>query len=268
MRVRYAVRIGLIVVPFLALLGQHEFRDFGYLGEDPTPTPPDANEQTEWTFGRLRYPGGGRFGGFRRGGGAWTTDFPRADRQFVRGIRRLTRIHARSAEQIIDLEDGDEVYHWPWLYAVEVGQWSLSDEQCKKLRDYLLRGGFFMVDDFHGGYEWESFMASMSRVFPDRPVVEIEDRDPIFHILYDLDDKVQVPGVAALRRGLTYERFDSQTPHWRGIYDDKGRIMVAIIFNQDYGDAWQWADDPGYPEKMTGQAYRVGINYIMYSMTH
>ena len=147
---------------------------------------------------------------------AWGTDFPKADRQFVQGVRRLTRIHTRSAEQVIDLEDGDDLYYWPWLYAVEVGQWNLSDAQCQKLRDYLLRGGFLMVDDFHGGYEWEIFMASMSRVFPDRTVVEIENKDPIFHILYDLDDKVQVAGVAALDQGLTYERFDSQTPHWRG----------------------------------------------------
>ena len=268
-RLRYFVRAGLMVVPFLALLAQHEFRDFGYLGQNPAPVPPDANEKTEWAFGRLRYSGGGRFGGFRRGGrGAWGTDFPKADRQFVKGVARLTRLHARSAEQVIDLEDGDEVYYWPWLYAVEVGQWNLSDVECAKLRDYLLRGGFLMVDDFHGGYEWDIFMASMSRVFPDRTPVEIEDKDPIFHILYDLDDKVQVPGVAALNQGLTYERPDSQTPHWRGIYDDKGRVMVAMTFNQDYGDAWEWADAPWYPEKMTGQAYRVGVNYIIYSMTH
>jgi hypothetical protein len=67
---------------------------------------------------------------------------------------------------------------------------------------------------------------------------------------------------------MTYERFDSQTPHWRGIYDDKNRLMVAITFNQDYGDAWEWADAPWYPEKMTSQACRLGINYIIYSMTH
>ena len=130
------------------------------------------------------------------------------------------------------------------------------------------QGGFLMTDDFHGTAEWEVFISGMSRIFPDRPIVEIESRDAIFHVLYDLDDKIQVAGTAAINRGLTYERFDSQTPHWRGIYDDKNRLMVAITFNQDYGDAWEWADAPWYPEKMTSQAYRLGINYIIYSMTH
>jgi hypothetical protein len=110
-------------------------------------------------------------------------------------------------------------------------------------------------------------MASMSRIFPDRPIVEIETQDAIFHVLYDLDDRVQVPGISPLSRGVTYER-DGVTPHWRGIYDNRGRIMVAMCFNQDNGDAWEWADSPHYPEKMASQAYRVGINYIIYSMTH
>jgi len=269
MRLRHFLRAGLIVVPFLALLAQHEFREYPYEEVNPAPVPPDANEKTEWTFGRLRYPSGGfGRGGFRgRGRSSWGTDFPKADRHFVQGVRRLTRVHTRSAEQVVDLDDGNEVFYWPWLYAVEVGHWGLTDEQCKKLREYLLRGGFLMTDDFHGSQEWEVFVASMSRVFPDRPIVEIENSDPIFHVLYDLDDKVQVPGTAALNDGVTYEQ-DGFVPHWRGIYDDKNRLMVAICFNQDNGDAWEWADDPGYPEKMTGQAYRMGVNFIVYSMSH
>ena len=102
----------------------------------------------------------------------------------------------------------------------------------------------------------------------DRPIVELENNDPIFHVLYDLNDKIQLAGTAAINRGLSYECYDSQTPHWRGIYDDHNQLMVAITFNQDYGDAWEWADAPWYPEAMTSQAYRVGINYIIYPMTH
>jgi hypothetical protein len=264
---KHIARVSLLVVPLLALLAQHGFREFPYEETNPAPVPPDANEKTEWAFGRLRYPSGyGRRGW--RGRSSWGTDFPKADRQFVQGVRRLSRVHTRSAEQVIDLDEGDDVYYWPWLYAVEVGRWNLTDSQCKKLRDYLLRGGFLMVDDFHGQMEWDNFMASMSRVFPDREVVEIDNKDAIFHMLYDLDDKIQVAGTAALNQGLTYERYDGQIPHWRGIYDDKNRVMVAITFNQDYGDAWEWADAPWYPEKMTSQAYRLGINYIIYSMTH
>ncbi len=232
------------------------------------PMPPDATEKTEYVYARLRYPSAGRrgsrgYGGF---GGSWTTDYPKSDRLFLQGVRRLTRIHVRSVEQVVDL-DSDDIFNYPFVYAVEVGQWGLSDAQAAKLREYLLRGGFLMVDDFHGTWEWEVFMLSMSRVFPERPVVEIENKDAIFHVLYDLDDRFQVPGAQFLYSGRLYEQ-DGIVPHWRGIYDDKGRIMVAICFNMDLGDAWEWADIPEYPEKYASEAYRVGINYIVYSMTH
>ena len=96
----------------------------------------------------------------------WTIDYPRSDRHFPQALRRLTRIHVRSVEQPVNLDDGDEVYNWPWLYAVEVGHWDLTDAQAKMLREYLLRGGFFMCDDFHGTDEWAVFAASMQRCFP------------------------------------------------------------------------------------------------------
>lgn len=236
--------------------------------EDDNGPPPDANEKTEWAFARLRYPSyrapnqGRRWAAM----GNWTIDSPAADRHFSQGVRRLSRIHARSEYQVVDL-DSDEVYNWPWIYAVETGHWALTDDQCKKLRDYLNRGGFLMTDDFHGTFEWQVFMESMSRVFPDRPVVELENDDPIFHVLFDLQDRVQVPGVAALMRGVTYE-YDGIEPRWRAIKDDKGRVLVAICHNMDLGDAWEHADNPAYPEKMTSLAYRIGLNYIIYSMTH
>ncbi len=267
MRLRHIGRASLVLIPFLAtLLAQRGFKEYPYEEVNPTEVPPGANEKTEWAFARLRYPSG-RYARWSRHG-SWPTDFPKADRQFVQGVRRLTRIHARSAEQVIDLDlDDDEIYYWPWVYAVEVGHWDLTDLQCKKIREYLTRGGFLMVDDYHGDREWEVFAASMSRIFPDRPIVEIENREAIFHVLYDLDDKIQVPGTAALQRGVTYE-YGGITPHWRGIFDDKGRIMVAMCFNQDNGDAWEWADSPQYPEKAASQAYRIGINYMIYAMTH
>ncbi len=237
--------------------------------DDDAPIPKDANEKTEWAFARLKYPSirRGR-GGFRWGGGfsTWVTDFPRADRQFVQGVRRLTRVHTSSGERVIDL-DTNELFFWPWVYAVEVGHWDLTDAQCARVREYLMRGGFLMVDDFHGTQEWAVFMASLSRVFPDRPVVDIPDNDAIFHILYDLDHRIQVPGEQFLRTGRTYEK-DGFDPKWRAIYDDKGRVMVAICHNMDLGDAWEWADDPEYPERYASLAYRIGCNYIVYSMTH
>lgn len=249
----------------LFALQQRRFRPFSYGRGEPAPIPPDANEKTEFYFARLRYPSV-RYGGYWGFRGSWSTDYPKADRQFLQGVRRLTRIHSRSVEVVVDL-DGDDIFNYPFIYAVEVGHWNLTDEQAKKLREYLLRGGFLMTDDFHGTWEWEIFMSSMSRVFPDRPVVDIDNKDAIFHVLYDLDERFQVPGIVMFSTGLTYEQ-DGVEPRWRGIYDDHGRLMVAICHNMDLGDAWEWADLPEYPERYASLAYRVGINYIIYATTH
>jgi len=229
--------------------------------QNPVDDPPDATEKTEFSFARLRYRG---FGGYRRS--SWGTDSNKAERQFVQGLRRLTRVHTRSVEQIVDV-DSDEIYNWPWLYAVEVGYWDLDQSQAKRLRDYLDRGGFLMVDDFHGTREWEAFEASLRRVFPDRPVVDLKDSDAIFHVLYDLEKRFQVPGMQYVDTGRTYER-DGFEAQWRGVVDDKGRIQVAICHNMDLGDAWEWADYPEYPEPFASLAYRIGLNYVVYAMTH
>ena len=246
---------------------------------DDVALPSDYRDKSEWVFARLMYPQhpnarfarwSRRYGGvldWRQGGTSWTQDYPRADRHFARALRRLSRIHARSVEQPVNLDDGDDVYNWPWLCAGEMGDWKLTDRQAKTLREYLLRGGFLMLDDFWGTEEWMRFQESMQRIFPDRPIVEIESADAIFHTVYDLDDRYQVPGQWALARGTTY-RNDGETPHWRGIYDDHGRLMVAMSFNSDIGDSWEWADDPEYPEKYSALGIRIGVNYVVYSMTH
>jgi hypothetical protein len=220
----------------------------------------------EFQFVRLAYPDNPNFSFGRFGGGAWTTDAPEAEEHFMQGVHRLTRIDA--GDDSIGLRPLDEeIFDYPWLYAVEVGRWELSDEDAAHLREYLLRGGFLMVDDFHGTVQWEGFMESMRRVFPDREVVEIPDDHEVFHVVYDLDHKIQIPGIFALMSGRTYEQ-DGVEPHWRGIFDDDGRLMVAINFNMDLGDAWELADRPDYPQPMTALAYRFGINYIVYSMSH
>lgn len=250
---------------------QRPFHQFPGVEYEDFETPSDWQESTEWAFARLMYPPGwndgykGRFDGdWRQGLSLWTQDYPRADRHFSLALRRLTRIHARSVEQPVNLDDGD-AYDFPWLYAVQVGEWGITDAQARELREYLLRGGFFMADDFHGPVEWQVFAESMKRVFPDRQIVEIEDADAIFHTVYDLNHRYQVPGAAHLRLGYKNE---GTVPHWRGIYDDKGRLMVAISFNSDLGDAWEWADSPEYPERFSDLAIRVGVNYVVYAMTH
>ncbi|MBV6431066.1 MAG: hypothetical protein IANPNBLG_01188 [Bryobacteraceae bacterium] len=265
---------GVLITLFTAAQAlQKPFREYPGWEYEIFPLPKDYAEKTEWVFARLMYPpmGGGRrgrFGGnWREGVSDWTTDYPRSDRHIVQALRRLTRIHARSVEQPVNLEDGDDVYNWPFLYGVEVGHWNLTDQQAAKMRDYLLRGGFFLCDDFHGSWEWEIFVNSMRRVFPDRPIVDIPNSDPIFHVLYDLDKRFQVPGVQYLYTGRVYE-YDGVEPHWRGIYDDRGRLMVAICHNMDLGDSWEWADDPNYPERFSGLGIRIAVNYIMYAMSH
>ena len=134
----------------------------------------------------------GGFGGWER----WATDYPKGDRIVIEALKRLTRLDIRSVEQAVALDGSDDIYNWPFLYAVEVGGWSLSDEQAVELREYIDRGGFFMVDDFHGEYEWEGFMQSFELVFPDRQVVDVPADDPSNTVMFDLGERQQVPGGA------------------------------------------------------------------------
>jgi hypothetical protein len=122
-----------------------------------------------------------------------------------------------------------------------------------------------MADDFHGHEEQAYFENTMKMVFPERPIVDIPDSDPIFHTVFDLDDRYQVPGAEHLRTG--YKK-DGRVPHWQGIYDDKGRVMVAISLNSDIGDSWEWSDSSQYPLKFSGLGIRIGVNYVVYAMTH
>ena len=250
-----------------ALDAQKPFKEYPGREYENFPLPPDWDEKTEWTRARLRYNAVNVHGYRDTEWRSWTIDYPRSDRHLLQGIRRLTRLNTRSVEQVVDLDGSDDVYNWPFLYGVEVGHWNLSDAESARMRDFLLRGGFFMCDDFHGTAEWEVFMNSMKKVFPDRAVVDIDNKDPIFHVIYDLDDRFQVPGWQFHFSGLTYE-WDGFEAKWRGIYDDKGRLMVAICHNMDLGDAWEWSDDPRYPEKFASLAYRIAVNYVMYDLTH
>jgi Domain of unknown function (DUF4159) len=251
-----------------ALYAYQRTADFGF-GDDDS----QSNTPAEFYWSRLSYTAGtgssyggwGGYGGYGYGG-TWSRDYPKADRQVLLAMKRLTRIQGRSTEQVVNL-DSDEIFNYPWVYAVQVQTWSFTDEEAKRLREYLLKGGFLMVDDFHGSADWEEFMNGMREVFPDRPVEDLDNKDEIFHVLYDLDERMQVPGEQYIRTHRTYEK-DGYVPKWRAIRDDKGRIMVAICHNMHLGDAWEWADDPEYPEPFASMAFRVALNYIVYGMTH
>ena len=140
--------------------------------------------------------------------------------------------------------------------------------QAAKLRDFLLRGGFFMCDDFHGTDEWNIFVSGMNRVFPDRPIVDIENGSAI-------STRFSISAIAtrclasnSFTPTACMRRMASWGAHWRGIYDDKGRLMVAICHDMDLGDSWEHADNPRYPEKYSALGIRIGVNYIVYAMTH
>jgi len=230
----------------------------------------EAGPTAEFHFARLVYSDAynsrrARWGG----GGAWSTDYADAEYHLMEGVNRLTRVDGQSISVSRDFYGGggrlitlnnERVFDYPWLYAVEVGQWYLNDTEASMLREYLDRGGFLMVDDFWGEGEWSIFIQSMLRVFPDRPIVELGEDHELLHVLYDLDQRTAIPGAGGFRQGTA--------PRWRGIFDDDGRLMVAINFNMDMGDAWEHADDPWYPEPMTALAYRFAVNYLIYSMTH
>jgi Domain of unknown function (DUF4159) len=233
----------------------------------------NLHERAEFYWSRLQYTSRARaFGGYGYGYGygSWSRDYPKADRQFLLAMKRLTRIEGRSFEQVVDLdsESGEkDIDNYPWVYAVQVQTWTFTEPEAKKLREYLLKGGFIMVDDFHGTEDWETFLEGMRMVFPNRPIEDLDNRDEIFHTLYDLDDRFQVPGEQYVNTGRTYEK-DGYVPKWRAIRDDRGRVIVAICHNMHLGDAWEWADMPEYPERFASMAFRIGLDYIIYGMTH
>jgi len=225
----------------------------------------DAHQNAEWAFARFHFRSESDSGGYRRFQ-LWKADYPKADRQFTMGVRRLTRLHARGIEQVVDA-DSDDLFNWPWIYMEHGNGWTLTDSEVDRLRQYLLRGGFLLSDDTHGDYEWQELIGGLERIFPGRPIEDLKNSDEIFHVMYDLDDKVQIHGTRFIWGGRPYGT-DMVVPKWRAVRDDQGRIMVAICHNSDVGDAWEWADSPHYPERETSLAYRIGINYILFDMTH
>lgn len=221
-----------------------------------------GTNQHEFAFARLMYNGNDLEGW----GPRWQVDWPEAETHLVQGLSRLTRLNSNPDGVILDLTD-DALFDYPWLYAVEVGSLSLNQFEAERLREYLLRGGFLMVDDFHGPSQWSNFAYAMEKVFPDRRIENIPSDDSIFEIVYDIEEHKQIPGMRAHLSGRTWER-GGRIARWRGIRDDDGRIMIAINFNMDLGDAWEHADWPEYPQNYSALAYRFAINYVLYSMTH
>ena len=197
----------------------------------------------------------------------WDTDWPKSDRQFILGIQRLTNIRAAQEEAVVQLTDPN-LFQYPFIYSVECGHWNLTDDEILGLREYLRRGGFLFCDDFWGSWEWENFRENILRVLPEARITDIPMDHPVFHSYYDIEELIQTPYyMNAILSLETYEQ-DGFTPYCRGIFDENDRLMVIINWNTDLGDAWEWADLQEFPARYSTYAYQIGINAIVYAMSH
>ncbi|NNC87175.1 MAG: DUF4159 domain-containing protein [Akkermansiaceae bacterium] len=220
-----------------------------------------------FTFVRIRYQSN-----WRRG---WSTDYPFSDLNFSFRLQELTSMEVNPDGKILELTD-PRLFDYPFIYMIEPGDIWLSPEEIVALRRYCLNGGFLMVDDFWGYREWEGFIKVFKEVFPDREPVELPLEHPVFHCVFDLQEKPQVPAIGdALRgrdEGITWEwrKPGSQTAQYKGVFDDKGRMMCIICFNTDLGDGWEREGENHwyFKEFSEKKAYPMGINIVFYALTH
>ena len=255
--------------------GRYSRRRYSERRGVPNWTPNREFSHDIFTFVRIRYSsgyGGGYYGGGYRGG-RWATDYPDSDLNFSFRLQQLTSMEVDPEGVVLELTD-PELVSYPFIYIVEPGRLVFSEEEVECLRRYLLNGGFLMVDDFWGESEWDNFYYEIKRVFPDREPVEIRLSHPIFHAVFDLKERPQIPNIGDALRGrpygITWEREDARQVHYKAIYDNKGRMMAFICHNTDLGDGWEREGENEwyFHEFSEKKAYPLGINIVFYAMTH
>jgi hypothetical protein len=263
----------------------------GYGGRMPGQMPADRAGVPNWkvderfkhdvfTFVRVQYESGGwRGGGFGGGrryrggwGGGWATDWPDSDLNFSFRLQQLTSMKVNPDPIYLRLTD-PKLFDYPFLYMIEPGALSFSEDEVVALRRYLLNGGFLMVDDFWGDYQWENFYNQIKLVFPDREPEELDVSHEIFRCVYPLKEKPQVPSIHTWQySGMSWENHGpgSQTVHYKAIFDDNKRMMVIICHNTDLGDGWEReAENEDYFHEFSEKkSYPMGINIVTYAMTH
>lgn len=246
-------------------------REIGQHGnQTPNWTNTSGFENDVYTFVRIRREHSGR------SGGPWWTDAPDADLNLAYRLQQMTSLKVNPDGLFLKLTD-PEVLNYPFIYMVEPGSLYLNDEEVVALRKYLENGGFLMLDDFWGEYQWEGMANELRKVFPKREWVELPIEHPLYHCVFDIKSKGQVPnvqlGMQSEHTGVTWEYHDGEEckeVHHRVIYDDKGRIMVMATHNTDNGDGWEWEGDNRYffehfSEKIS---YPLAVNILFYCMTH
>jgi hypothetical protein len=247
------IAAGSIFAQELGLLGRYD--DARYIDQP-------KGETNQIVFARLIY--NGRIPGYYKN---WYTDYPKADRQLVMGLKRLTNLNISDDERAVAINDPD-LFRYPFVYTSEPEQMVLTDEDAAIMREYLARGGFWIMDDFWGSFEWQAMERQLRKILPTAEIKDIPRDHTIFHQFYDIDKIMQVPSLAyAYNGGITWEQ-DGFTAECKGVWDENGRLMIVINHNTDLGDAYEHADNPLYPNHFSGYAYRVAINYILYSLTH
>jgi len=222
-----------------------------------------------FTFVRIKYSAGASSYAFRLrfNSDSWAVDYPTAEENFLRGFQRLTQMSTNDQSIAMPLTD-PEIFRYPFAYMLEVGNLQMSQAEADTLREWCLRGGFLMIDDFHGTAEWEHFLNEFSKTFPERAPKLLPSNHPIFHCYNDFNNGLpRVPGLGPLSVGRLYER-DGYNPECWGIFDDNNRLMVLINHNVDLGDSWEHAADPRYPPQFSKTGYMLGINYLVYALTH
>jgi len=212
-------------------------------------------------FVRIQYSYGYGGGGGRRGRGGgtapWQHDYPTAELNLYEAMERTTKIKIHGQPLILTLSD-KRIFEYPILYLCEPGYWRISELEAKNLREYLNRGGFIIFDDFRGRREWMNFANQISVVFPEKEFVELAPDHPIWSVYYEIDP-VAAPSLTSGRMG----RYDDQ---YFTMYDEEGRLMMVVCYNQDIGDGWEWPNRNW--DQASTEAFKMGINFIIWALTH
>jgi hypothetical protein len=254
-----------LAVCMLPLMGQgREWRGPAPTGPDPDFSANNKKYDGRFTYARYRYTptrksyggGGGFFGGINY---FWDHDYPRADHHFPVIIDELTTIHGDRDHSNILAATDPELFKYPFAYMCEPGFWTLSDTEAMSLRAYLLKGGFIIVDDFRGGYAFQHFVDVLHQVLPDAQPIELTAAHPIFHSFFEIDSLNRVPP------------YGWELASYFGIFehnDPTQRMMMIVNYNNDISESWEWSDQGFIPIDLTNENYKLGVNYLVYAMTH